>query len=286
MITSTATPNQSLNINEASKCCGLSPSVLRIWELRYGWPNPKRKTNGYRAYNQHQVAELKRVAALVKAGTPISNLIIDGLPRWPTDHSRAPAPRSLSATRSLPKPDDAAEALLHRDLIEALETRRGPAMKELLQRIFWTVRPTDEPKTALVPCLVAIAELRRAERKFAEENEVIAMVKDRCIQLLRMLKTPNEALLIVPARESDHALATLTALISCYRGTPARPWLEAGEPTSAYVTVSDGELPEAGGSKQIGRLTTLGGQDIPGLVDLLDANQPLTFVKSPSVVGA
>src|SRR5580692_6884735 len=75
---------QSLNINEASKACGLSPSVLRIWELRYGWPNPKRKPNGYRAYNQHQIQELKRVADLVKRGTPISTLIIDGLPRWPT----------------------------------------------------------------------------------------------------------------------------------------------------------------------------------------------------------
>ncbi|MBA3707191.1 MAG: MerR family transcriptional regulator [Planctomycetes bacterium] len=283
MITTNATPNQSLNINEASKCCGLSPSVLRIWELRYGWPNPKRKPNGYRAYNQHQVQELSRVAALVKAGTPISNLIVDGLPRWPTDQSHAPVARVLSTTRSLPTPDDAAEATLHRDLLEALETRRGSAVKELLQRIFWTVRPTDEPKTALVPCLVAISELRRCERRFAEEADVMTMVKDRCIQLLRMLKTPDQALLVAPARQGDHALAALTALISCYRGTPARPWLEHSEPTGPYVTVSDGDIGEAMGSRQVGRLSTLGAQDVPGLADLLDLKQSIPFLKAVAV---
>src|SRR4051812_36615461 len=120
MITSNSTPNQSLNINEASKACGLSPSVLRIWELRYGWPNPKRKPNGYRAYNMHQVQELKRVATLVKSGTPISSIIVDGLPRWPTDHSRAPVPRTLTRTRALVRPTEPSEAILHRELIEAL----------------------------------------------------------------------------------------------------------------------------------------------------------------------
>jgi hypothetical protein len=281
MITSSnsSTPNQSLNINEASKACGLSPSVLRIWELRYGWPNPKRKPNGYRAYNQHQVQELKRVAQLVKSGMPISSLIVDGLPRWPTDASRAPAPRTLAKTRSLPKPQDGTEAGLHRDLIDALETRRGAAVKELLQRIFWTVRPADEPKTALVPCLVALAEHRRSDRHFTEEVEVTAMVRDRCAQLLRMLKTQDQPLLIVPARDGDLALAGLVALISCYRGTPARPWTELGEPTGVYVTVGDADPGTATTGKQIGRLCTLGAEGVPSLADLIEGTVEVSWMK-------
>lgn len=273
MISSNATPNQSLNINEASKACGLSPSVLRIWELRYGWPNPKRKPNGYRAYNAHQVAELKRVASLVKSGTPISSIIVDGLPRWPTDHSRSPVPRTLTRTRSLAKPADTAHANLHQNLIDALEFRKGPLVKELLQRIFWTVRPADEPSTALVPALVGLTELRRADRRFAEEAEVATLVRDRCQQLLRMLKQQEQPLAIVPARESDQALAALVALICCYRGTPAKPHFEAGEPTGAFITVGD-ELPsEAAGGNQIGRLATLGGEGIPSLPELLEGTE-------------
>src|SRR6187399_203758 len=86
---------QTMNINEASKLCGLSPSVLRIWELRYGWPNPKRKPNGYRAYTMHQVQELKRMGELVKAGVPVSSLIVEGLPRWPATHAHAAGPVRL-----------------------------------------------------------------------------------------------------------------------------------------------------------------------------------------------
>src|SRR4051812_44623865 len=81
----------ALNIKDTSKLTGLSPSVLRIWELRYGWPNPKRKSNGYRTYQPHQVDELKRVAGFVKDGVPISRLIVDGLPRWPTADMSRPA---------------------------------------------------------------------------------------------------------------------------------------------------------------------------------------------------
>jgi DNA-binding transcriptional MerR regulator len=279
MITSNSTPNQSLNINEASKACGLSPSVLRIWELRYGWPNPKRKPNGYRAYNMHQVQELKRVAALVKSGTPISSIIVDGLPRWPTDHSRAPVPRTLARTRALPRPAETAEAMLHRDLIDALETRKGPQAKELLQRIFWTVRPADEPRTALVPALVGISELRRTDRRFSEEGEVVALVKDRCTQLLRMLKAEDQPLWIVPAREGDQALAALVSLIVSYRGAPARPWMQPGEPAGAFITVSDVDVPETAGQRQLGRLTTLGAEGVPSLIDLLESTADITWMR-------
>src|SRR3954469_8037558 len=94
-----------LNINEASKLCGLSPSVLRIWELRYGWPAPQRRPNGYRPYSMHQVEELKRMAELVKAGIPVSSLIVEAMPRWPANHPHG-GRKSLAATRALPRPAD------------------------------------------------------------------------------------------------------------------------------------------------------------------------------------
>ncbi len=75
---------EAFNIKEASHATGLTPSVLRIWELRYGWPKPKRKANGYRTYQRHQIEDLRRIASLVKAGQSISSLIQEnGLPHWP-----------------------------------------------------------------------------------------------------------------------------------------------------------------------------------------------------------
>ena len=275
----TPATTSSLNINEASKSCGLSPSVLRIWELRYSWPSPKRKANGYRSYSTHQVQELTRIASLVKSGTPISSLIIDGLPRWPADVQRTSSPRILAKTRSLAKPAPLTEAALQRDLIDALETRRGAHATEILQRIFWLVRPADEARTALVPALVAMAELRRAGRPLEGEAELQVMVQNRCTQLLRMIKNEGQPLRIVPARPADAALASLVALILNYRHIAAQPAF-TGDGATAGVLVSEDELP-SGSAPGLGRLTTLGDAESPALGDLLDGLVDLPWAPRP-----
>ncbi|MBA3709924.1 MAG: MerR family transcriptional regulator [Planctomycetes bacterium] len=273
----------SFNIKDTSKATGLSPSVLRIWELRYGWPCPKRKSNGYRTYQPHQIEELRRVADLVKQGSPISTLIVDGLPRWPSANASAPSrPRLLERTRALPAPDDTIEAPLYRDLLNALETRHAPMVRQLLQRMFWTVRPGDEPRTALVPTVMALAELRAADRPIAEGGDLLAMIKERCVQLLRMQRSSEQPLLVVPARGGDDALAALTAVMLCNRGVSARPWSELREPPTAYVVVSDGVTTPTSGSRQIGCVSTLGGEGACALADLLDAAKPIPWMAVPT----
>ncbi len=237
MLIDNAPPSPLLNINEASKVCGLSPSVLRIWELRYGWPSPKRKANGYRVYTFHQVQELRRVAGLVKGGTPISSLIVDGLPRWPSDQHHVSAPRTLVRTRALPSPVQSSEAQLQRELIEALENRIAPRIIELLQRIFWSVRPADEARTALVPTLVALAEHRLAERPFPQDETIATMILERCQQLLRLVRITStaEPLVVLPATRTERPLAAVAALILSFQGQPSRPWLSDDVPGMADI---------------------------------------------------
>lgn len=272
-----STTSNAMNIKDTSKLTGLSPSVLRIWELRYGWPCPKRKPNGYRSYQQHQVDELKRIAQLVKEGAPISTLIVDGLPRWPTAGACRAATRTLPKTRSMPAPQDPAEALLHRDLLEAFENHRSPMIRQLLQRIFWTVKPSDEPQTALAPAIVAMAELRSLGRPLQESAEIVSMIKERCVQLLRMQRIPQDALLVVPARAGDEALAALTAVILCFRGIPAKPWTELREPTSACLVVNDGETLPATRNHQVACVSMLGSEGSLSLTSLLDRSKPLPW---------
>ncbi len=269
-ITAPSLSQQSLNINEASKACGLSPSVLRIWELRYGWPSPRRKANGYRAYHPHQVQELRRVADLVRAGMPISSLIVDGLPRWPADLLRPASPRRLQITRSLAPPQAQGDAALHRDLVDALEARKGALVCELLQRIFWSVRPADEPRTALVPALVALAEHRQAQRAFPESAQIAAMVRSRCQQLTRMARLTEEPIVVVAESADDQAAADLVVLILGLRGISARMSAERSEarPGTGVLWVGDG-APLAG-ARVLARLNILGGEGIMGLGEVLE----------------
>ena len=147
-----------LNINEASQACGLSPSVLRIWELRYGWPNPRRKANGYRSYSPHLVDDLKRIAKLIDEGTPIRQLIVDGLPQWPRGEDvPPPQPRTLDHTRTLPFSGGRNEQGIRDDLIRSIETHRSGSALETLQRAAWQLRQKTNSTLPLGPVSWALA---------------------------------------------------------------------------------------------------------------------------------
>jgi DNA-binding transcriptional MerR regulator len=270
--------NQNMNINEASKACGLSPSVLRIWELRYGWPSPKRKSNGYRAYNQHQVSELKRAADLVKNGTPISALIIDGLPRWPADNTHKRIIAGLHKAKQLPKPRGLLEAKLQDELVENLERRHALHVKELLQRACWSVRPDDEVLTALAPALIGLDELAQVERPLPEDDQLREIIKDRSSQLLRRYRTDSPSMWVVPATPHDQALAALAALILNQRGHTAQVWAETDRPTSAPYLLA-GQPRDATTTRDdrrlAGRVTAVGGKDITGIIDLMNVGPTL-----------
>ena len=68
---------KQFNIRETTKLTELSASVLRIWELRYGWPKPARKANGYRTYNESLIQDLLWVKSQVVAGKSLRELVDD-----------------------------------------------------------------------------------------------------------------------------------------------------------------------------------------------------------------
>ena len=264
------------NIKDASVATGLTPSVLRIWELRYGWPRPRRKANGYRTYLRHQIDDLRKVANLVHSGMAISSIIVDGLPNWPANGMGLASPRLLTHTRALPVPAEANAAVLNRDLVQAFANLNPHAVKELLQRIFWTVRPSDEPSTALVPALVALAELRAGAKPMPEADAIAGCVQDRCVQLMRMNRIDTFALVAVPLRGCDGALAHLAAIILSQRGVPTRPWTDAHEPTVPYLLVGEGETSRRT-RHLVGAVSTFGSSGSVSLAQLLDRAHDLPW---------
>ncbi|HEX6735441.1 MAG TPA: MerR family transcriptional regulator [Azonexus sp.] len=61
-----STPNFSIAAVERDT--GLSKDVLRMWERRYGFPQPSRDTNGERAYPADQVERLRQIKRLMDQG--------------------------------------------------------------------------------------------------------------------------------------------------------------------------------------------------------------------------
>jgi MerR family transcriptional regulator, light-induced transcriptional regulator len=57
-----------LSISAVERDTGLSKDVLRVWERRYGFPQPQRDSNGERLYPLTQVERLRAIKRLMDAG--------------------------------------------------------------------------------------------------------------------------------------------------------------------------------------------------------------------------
>lgn len=61
-------PTEAVGIGAAERETGLSKDTLRIWERRYGFPQPGRDVNGERVYSAEQVEKLCLIRRLMERG--------------------------------------------------------------------------------------------------------------------------------------------------------------------------------------------------------------------------
>ncbi|MCU0258651.1 MAG: MerR family transcriptional regulator [Solirubrobacteraceae bacterium] len=60
-----------LAIKDVAEQTGLAAGTIRMWEQRYGFPEPQRTPSGYRRYSEDDVASLRRVQAYRHRGLSI-----------------------------------------------------------------------------------------------------------------------------------------------------------------------------------------------------------------------
>jgi DICT domain-containing protein len=61
----------SLAISDVAEQTGIAAGTLRMWEQRYGFPEPARTPSGYRRYPEEVVATLRRVLELRERGLSV-----------------------------------------------------------------------------------------------------------------------------------------------------------------------------------------------------------------------
>ena len=138
---------KTFTIKETATITGLTASVLRIWEMRYGWPKPMRKANGYRVYKSSTIEDLKWVASRVAAGKTIRELIDDD---------------GQLVTDKMAKKEKPPVTVLHFDAIPLPVTDEGRRIREQCEQ---AVRANDEGKIAHLQNMAV--RLRPTEREMA-----------------------------------------------------------------------------------------------------------------------
>jgi DNA-binding transcriptional MerR regulator len=59
---------KALAIRDVAERTGIAAGTIRMWEQRYGFPEPERTTAGYRLYSEGDVDALRRVVAFRERG--------------------------------------------------------------------------------------------------------------------------------------------------------------------------------------------------------------------------
>src|SRR5215203_7014869 len=62
---------KALAIKDVAERTGIAAGTIRMWEQRYGFPEPERTSAGYRVYSEDDVEALRRVLAYRERGLSV-----------------------------------------------------------------------------------------------------------------------------------------------------------------------------------------------------------------------
>jgi DNA-binding transcriptional MerR regulator len=160
-----------LRIGELSRRVGVSPELLRAWELRYGLLQPSRSPGGFRLYSSADEERVKRMRAFQTQGL-----------------SAAEAARlALESTAPAKTPPGDGEVALDRDpLAHALERFDEPAAQEAFDRALSAVSIESLLRDLVIPYLHDLGERWEAgTASVAQEHFASNFLRGRLLGLAR-----------------------------------------------------------------------------------------------------
>jgi MerR family transcriptional regulator, light-induced transcriptional regulator len=201
------TSGLALNIGAVERETGLSKDVLRMWERRYGFPDPRRDDNAERLYPPDQVAKLRAIKRLMDTGMRPGKLMRRSLAELNT----------LADTRAGPRREGAAPAL-ERDVIGLVKGHNAPALQHALANLLMRQGLQRFVLDTLVPLNRAIGEAwMRGELQVFEEHlytEQIQVALHAAINAFpRQTGAPRILLTTFPGEQHGIGLLMVEALL-------------------------------------------------------------------------
>jgi len=190
-----------LSIAAVERETGLPKDTLRVWERRYGFPQPERDASGDRLYPEAQVARLRTVKRLMERGLRPGRLLkLDGA-----------ALQALAEARTGEAPPRSAQHELALFLLkthQAAELRRELTQVQMRDGVKRFVLETVAPLTAQVGEAWTRGELQVYEEHLL--TEVLQAVLRQAIAQLGAPAGPPR-LLLTTLPEERHGLGLLMA---------------------------------------------------------------------------
>lgn len=204
-------PSAWLNIAAVERDTGLSKDLLRVWERRYGFPQPRRDATGVRLYPAEQMQRLRDIKRLLDAGQRPHQVV--GLPAAELQRRLAQlqahaAPRGARAVEDF-------EALLQPLLENDAAALAAALQSELLRRGLGAyVQEVLAPLIHQVGLMWSEGRLRIHEEHLF--SEVVQQQLRRAIGMLPVDADarPRVLLSTLPGEEHGLGLLMVQALLS------------------------------------------------------------------------
>lgn len=145
-----------LSIAAVERATGLSKDTLRVWERRYGFPQPERDRVGDRAYPAQQVERLLVIRRLMDAGHRPGGIV--ALDMRALQALSVPVMATLKAQRNATKTPD---LMAFMDLIQRHD---APALRQLLSQTAARSGLVNFVTQLVAPLTAAVGEAWRAGR--------------------------------------------------------------------------------------------------------------------------
>lgn len=194
----------TMNIGAVERDTGIGKDTLRVWERRYGFPQPHRDSNGERLYPAGQVDRLRLIRRLMDQGYRPGRLLVAGEDEL-NELAAQPAPAPSAAANDNQLVQQVLSLIKAHDLTALRQTLEQAMMRQGLQRFVLDT---------IVPLNGAVGEAwMRGEFEIFEEHlytEQLQSLLRRAIgNLAQTSGQPRILLTTVP--EEQHVLGLLMA---------------------------------------------------------------------------
>lgn len=218
-------------INVVAEMVGISESLLRAWERRYGVVKPRRSPGGFRVYSDSDIELLKRIHQLVREGMSIGD-VAPMLPDLQAEvAARGGTPTSAPASRL--------DEWKRRALLAA-EASDQPTLEAVLDEALMVLPALTAAEDLLMPLQREVGDRwHTGSFDIAQEHAVSHAVRVRMLRLIHSTSTGwGRHVVCACFPEELHDLGLLYASLRFRNAGLRVTYLGARTPTNDVVSMA------------------------------------------------
>jgi MerR family transcriptional regulator, light-induced transcriptional regulator len=201
--------DQLYSIGVVERDTGIGRDTLRVWERRYGFPEPVRSEKGERKYSEKQLRQLQRIRRLLDQGMRPGKLLPlgeEGLDKLEAS-LQSGQPVQLEQTVS--------------ELIDAVHSTDYELLESLLQRQYQQQGMQGFILNTVVPLLNTVGEFwARGKLQIYQEHflsqQLIRFLNTEIAKLQRHARKPRVLLATLPGEVHTLGLLMVAAMLSSH----------------------------------------------------------------------